>query len=92
MSRIDAEDNYLLVLQVHPDDSAVLKHAAATEHTNMADFVLHHALEAARKVIEQAEPLTLSGRDSVRVLDVLENPPVPKDRLLTVAYRMSKRS
>ena len=50
----------------------------AIKHTDMTDFILRHALEAARKVIKQAEHLCLSERDSLRVLDALENPPAPK--------------
>ena len=60
------------------------------EHTDMTDFILRHALDAARKVIEQAEHLTLSERDSLRVLDALENPPAPNAKLLAAARRLPK--
>ena len=36
-------------------------------------------------MIERAERLILSERDSMRVLDLLENLPAPNDRLLRAA-------
>jgi len=90
MPRAIVEDNSRLALRVRPDDKATLMRAVALEHTDMADFILRHALDAARKVIEQAEHLTLSERDSLRVLDALENPPAPNAKLLAAARRLPK--
>jgi uncharacterized protein (DUF1778 family) len=90
MPRPVVEDNSRLALRVRPDDKATLMRAVALEHTNMTDFILRHALDAARKIIEQAEHLTLSERDSLRVLDALENPPAPNAKLLAAARRMPK--
>jgi uncharacterized protein (DUF1778 family) len=36
--------------------------------------------------------LQLSGRDSLRVLDLLENPPKPNRKLLAAARALPKRS
>jgi uncharacterized protein (DUF1778 family) len=36
----------------------------------------------------QAERLKLTGRDSVRVLELLDNPPAPNARLLAAARRL----
>lgn len=91
MPRAIVEDNSRLALRVRADDKATLMHAVALEHTDMTDFVLRHALDAARKVIERAERLTLSERDSLRVLEVLENPPRPTAKLAAAARRMPKR-
>lgn len=60
----------------------------ALEHTNMTDSILRHALEAARKVIEQAKHVALTERDSLRVLDALENPAPPNAKLLAAARRL----
>lgn len=91
MPRAVVEDNSRLALRVRADDKLTLMRAVALEHTDMTDFVLRHALDAARKVIEQAERVTLSKRDSLRVLDALENPPAPNEKLLGAARRMPKR-
>jgi uncharacterized protein (DUF1778 family) len=64
--------------------------AVAPARTDMTDFVLRHALDAARNVIEQAEHVTLSERDSLRVLDALENPTAPNGKLLGAARRLPK--
>ncbi|MCI4428920.1 MAG: DUF1778 domain-containing protein [Burkholderiales bacterium] len=90
MPRAVVEDNSRLALRVRADDKAMLMRAVALEHTDMTDFVLRHALDAARKVIEQAEHVTLSERDSLRVLAALEKPPTPNSRLLAAARRMPK--
>ena len=92
MSRAIVEDNSRLALRVRAEDKATLVRAVALEHTHMTDFILRHALDAARKVIEQAERVALSGRDSLRVLDALENPPAPNAKLVGAARRMPKRA
>jgi len=60
----------------------------ALEHTDLTDFILRNALLAADAVIDKAEHLTLSERDSLRVLDLLENPPPPNARLLAAAHAL----
>ena len=91
MPRITVESNSRLALRVRANDKATLMRAVALEHTDMTDFILRHSLEAARKVIEQEEHLLLTGRDSLRVLAALENPPAPNARLLKAARRLPKR-
>ncbi len=59
--------------------------AVAYEHTDLTDFVLRNAIQAARAVIARAERVSLSERDSLRVLDALENPPSPNAKLLAAA-------
>lgn len=76
-------------LRIDPAQKALLARAAALEHTDVTGFVLRTVLPAARAVIERAERLDLSERDSVRVLDLLENPPAPNDRLRRAAAALS---
>ncbi len=42
----------------------------------------------ARPVVDQAQIVKLSERDSLRVLDLLENPPTPNARLLAAALSL----
>ena len=44
-----------------------------------------------RAVIEEADRVKLSGRDSLRVLDLLENPPKPNAKLRAAARALPKR-
>jgi uncharacterized protein (DUF1778 family) len=48
--------------------------------------------EAARAVIEEADHVRLSGRDSLRVLDLLENPPAPNAKMRAAARALAKHS
>lgn len=76
-------------LRIDPVEKAVLARAAALEHTDVTGFVLRTVLPVARAVIERAERLPLSERDSQRVLDLLENPPAPNDRLRRAASALA---
>jgi uncharacterized protein (DUF1778 family) len=49
-------------------------------------------LRAAKAVIEEADHVKLSKRDSLRVLDLLENPPAPNAKLRAAARALPKRS
>ncbi|MFY9225803.1 MAG: DUF1778 domain-containing protein [Blastocatellia bacterium] len=90
MPRVAIEENQRMSLRVHPEDKALLLRAVAYEHTDLTDFVLHHAVKAAKEVIAQAETIKLSERDSLRMLDALENPPAPKSKLLEAAKNLPK--
>ncbi len=88
MPRVTVEDNSRLALRVRAQDKAILMRAVALQHTDMTDFVLRHALDAARRVIEQAERVSLTERDSLRVLEALERPQPPNARLSKAASRL----
>ena len=48
-------------------------------------------LPTAREVVERAERIVLSERDTERVLELLENPPEPTPALLAAARRRIAR-
>jgi uncharacterized protein (DUF1778 family) len=79
------ENNSRVALRIRPADKAKIMRAVALEHTDLTDFVLRNALLAADAVIERAEHVALSERDSLRVLELLENPPPPNARLMAAA-------
>lgn len=78
-------------LRIRPSDKALLMRAVAYTHTDLTDFVLRNAMQAAKAVIAQAEQVVLSERDSLRVLDALENPPAPNANLLAAAHALPKQ-
>jgi len=92
MPRIAVEDNTRMSLRIRAEEKALLLRAVALNHTDLTDFVIRHALRAAKAVIEEADHVRLSERDSLRVLDLLENPPAPNARLLAAARGSPKRS
>ena len=91
MPRVALEDNSRMSLRVRADEKALLMRAVALERTDLTDFVLRHALQAAIVVIREADHLRLSGRDSARVLELLENPPGPNAKLMAAARALPKR-
>jgi uncharacterized protein (DUF1778 family) len=72
-------------LRIRAEEKTLLLRAVALEHTDLTDFVIRHALRAAKAVIEEADHVQLSARNSLRVLDLLENPPAPNARLRAAA-------
>jgi uncharacterized protein (DUF1778 family) len=51
-----------------------------------------YALPAAKVIAEELGHVQLSERDSMRVLDLLENPPAPNSKLLAAAQALPKRA
>ncbi len=92
MPRVMVEDNSRLSLRIRAQDKAVLMRAVALENTDLTDFVIRTALQVAKTVIEQAERVPLSERDSLRVLAALEQPPAPNARLLAAAEALPNPS
>ncbi len=78
-------ENGRVELRLKPEDKAVLARAAALERLDLTSFILRAALPRAQDVIAQSERLQLSERDSLRILDLLENPPEPTARLMRAA-------
>jgi uncharacterized protein (DUF1778 family) len=91
MPRVAVEGNNRMSLRIRPKEKALLLRAVALKHTDLTDFVLHHALHAAKAVIDEADHLHLSERDSLRVLKLIENPPAPNAKLLAAARALRKQ-
>jgi len=91
MPRIAVEENSRMSLRIRPQEKAVLMRAVSLEHTDLTGFVIRHALRAAQEVIEEADRVKLSTRDSLRVLDLLENPPKPNAKLIAAAKALPNR-
>jgi uncharacterized protein (DUF1778 family) len=85
MPRVAVDDNERMNLRIRRDQKAMLLRAAALRNTDLTDFVIQNALREAEAVIQEAEHLKLSERDSLRVLDLLENPPAPNAKLVAAA-------
>lgn len=92
MPRVAVENNSRVALRIRPSDKARIMRAVALENTDLTDFILRNALLAADAIIEQAEHVMLSERDSVRVLELLENPPAPNARLIAAARALPAES
>ena len=91
MPRPAVEHNSRMSLRIPAEEKAILLRAAALRCTDLTGFVRHYSLSAARAVIQEAEHLQLSERDSLRVMAILENPPKPNAKLLAAAKSLPKR-
>ena len=78
-------------LRATREEKRLLTAAAAHERLDLTSFVMRNALAAAYTVVEQAERIVLSGRDSERMLALLESPPAPTPTLEEAARRRSVR-
>jgi uncharacterized protein (DUF1778 family) len=78
-------------LRASREQKRILAAAAAYEHLDLTSFVMRTALPAAEEIVARHERIVLSARDSIRVLDLLENPPRPAGALLAAAKRRTRR-
>ncbi len=72
-------------LRATNQEKELLQAAAAHERVDVTTFIMQRVVPAAREIVEQAERIALSERDTRRVLALLENPPKPTARLLEAA-------
>ncbi|MDA8029083.1 MAG: DUF1778 domain-containing protein [Nitrospiraceae bacterium] len=90
MPRVAVNDNKRMQLRIQPEQKATLMRAAALRNTTLTDFIFQIAMREANIVIEEAERIRLSERDSLLVLDLLENPPAPNAKLRGAIAAMPK--
>ena len=91
MPRVPVENNERMSLRIAAEEKTLLVRAAALQHTNLTEFVIRTAVATAKDIIDQSEYLALSDRDSLQVLDLLENPPEPNEKLIAAAFAIPER-
>ena len=62
-------------LRATKKEKQLLTVAAAHERLDVTSFIMRAALPAAREIVDRADRIVLSERDTLRVLELLENPP-----------------
>ena len=78
-------------LRATKEEKRILATAAAYERLDVTSFIMRNVLSAAREVVDRAERIVLSERDTVRVLELLENPPKATPALVAAARRHAAR-
>lgn len=78
-------------LRATKEEKRLLAAAAAYERLDVTSFIMRNVMPTARDVVDRAERIVLSGRDSKRVLKLLENPPKPTAALKAAARRRASR-
>lgn len=90
MSTRAAPRNDRIELRTTSEEKRLLAAAAACERLDLTGFIMRNVLPAARDVLDRAERIVLSERDSRRVLELLDNPPKPTAALLAAARRRAR--
>jgi len=78
-------------LRATREEKRLLASAAAHERLDVTSFIMSKVLPAAREIVDRAERIVLSERDTARVLKLLEHPPKPTAALLAAARRRARR-
>jgi uncharacterized protein (DUF1778 family) len=78
-------------LRTTREEKRLLASAAAHERLDVTSFIMRKVLPAAREIVDRAERIVLSERDTARVLKLLENPPKPTAALLAAARRRARK-
>ena len=81
-----------LVLRLNPAEKALITRAAVLAQTDITNFILRTVLPEAQAIIDQHERLKLSKRDSLLVMELLENPPPANAKLRKAARALLERS
>ena len=91
MSTVPTTRDDRIELRASSEEKRILAAAAAYERLDLTTFVLRSALPAAEAIVARHERITLSARDSARVLRLLERPPKPTAALRAAAKRRRRR-
>jgi uncharacterized protein (DUF1778 family) len=78
-------------LRTTREEKRLLASAAAYERLDVTSFIMRKVLPAAQEIVDRAERIVLSERDTARVLKLLENPPKPTAALLAAARRRARK-
>ena len=78
-------------LRASRQEKRMLAAAAAYERLDLTSFVMRSALPAAEEIVARHERITLTVRDSARVLKLLEHPPKATAALRAAAKRRRQR-
>ncbi|EHL5101783.1 DUF1778 domain-containing protein [Salmonella enterica] len=88
MPQIAIESNERLSLRVSTDAKKLIVRAAAIQQTNLTDFVVSNILPVAQKIVDAAEQVYLTERDTKMIMEILDNPPAPNEKLLAAAFAL----
>jgi uncharacterized protein (DUF1778 family) len=91
MSTTSAAREDRIELRATKEEKRLLAMAAAYERLDVTSFIMRNVLPTAREVVDRAERIVLSERDTVRVLELLENPPQSTPALMSAARRRVTR-
>lgn len=77
-------------MRINEADKQAIIRAASLENTNLTEFMIRHSVDSAREVIKKSERIALSEADSLLIMDLLDNPPKPNEKLMQAAQNLPK--
>ena len=80
-----------LTTRITPHVQEKLQMAAELVGATLNQFVVQAAMEKAEKVIDSEARITLTRRESLRLLELLENPPPRNEKFLKAQARYRRR-
>ncbi len=86
-----APRNDRIELRATAEEKRLLGAAAAYERLDVTSFIMRNVLPVARDVVDRAERVVLSERDTKRVLKLVECPPKPTKASLAAARGRAAR-
>ncbi|MEG1211429.1 MAG: DUF1778 domain-containing protein [Leclercia sp.] len=78
-------------LRLTDEDKNLIEEAAAMSNQTITQFMVNSASERAAEVIEQHRRLILNEGSWNRVMEAIDNPPEPNDRLKRAVKRLQNR-
>ena len=78
-------------LRTTKEEKRLLATAAEYERLDVTSFIMRAVLPTAQEVVDKAERVVLSERDTVRVLELLDSSPKPTAALRAAARRRPGR-
>lgn len=75
-------------LRLTDEDKTMIEEAAAMTNQTITQFMVNSASERAAEVIEQHRRLVLNETSRNAVMDAIDNPPEPNERLKRAAKRL----
>ncbi len=75
-------------LRLSPDDKSLIEEAAAMENLTITQFMVASAAKRAEVVIERHKRLVLNEDSWNLVMQAINNPPMPNERLKRAAKRL----
>lgn len=75
-------------LRLTDEDKNLIEEAAAMSNQTITQFMVNSASERAAEIIEQHRGLVLNEGSWNKVMDALDTPPEPNDRMKSAAKRL----
>jgi len=85
MPRTPVKSHQRLSIRIDASQKELLMRAASIQSTDLTEFVTRSSVSAAYAIIEQHERLMLTEQETDYLLNLLEAPPAPHDKLMAAA-------